>query len=110
MDSRAILAAIPEEYRPLHAFTFGRKNCGEIKIAGIASAIKGAAHHQMILDSNDWVSSKFNGIWKSDGSVSLKHMHGIVFHDEYKSYMDYNLNGFAGDLVLGGSYLKKLNL
>ncbi len=32
-------------------------------------------------------------------------MHGLEVFDEYRSYADFNLNGFLGDAVLGGSYI-----
>jgi len=105
LDSRAILAAVPEDYKPLHTFTFGQKGCEEIKIAARASKIKGAIHHILILNSNNWLMPRVNGVWKSDASFSLLHMHGIEFYDEYKSYIDFNLNGFLGDAILGGSYI-----
>jgi len=110
LDSRAILAAVPEDYESLHTFTFGQEGCDEIKIARKASDIKGAKHHAFKLNSNNWFMPRINGVWKSDGSLNLLHMHGIEFYDEYKSYIDFSLNGFAGDIVLGGSYLGKFNL
>ncbi len=110
LDSRAILAAVPENYKPLHTFTFGQEGCDDIRIASGASKTKGATHHILIVNSDNWLMPRINGVWKSDASLSLLHMHGIEFYDEYKSYTDFNLNGFAGDLVLGGSYLRKFNL
>jgi len=110
LDSRAILAAVPEDYRPLHTFTFGQEDCHDIRIASRVSKIKGAIHHILELNSSNWLMPRINGVWKSDALFSLLHMHGIEFYDEYKSYTDFNLNGFAGDLLLGGSYLRKFNL
>jgi len=109
LDSRAILAAVPEDYKPLHTFTFGQENCDDIRIASRVSRIKRARHHILELNSNNWLMSRINCTWKIDASSSLLHMHGHKkeFCDEYKSYTDFNLNGFAGDLVLGGSYLRK---
>ena len=105
LDSRAILAAVPENYKPLHTFTFGQKGCDDIRIAARVSKIKGAIHHVLEINSNNWLMPRINGIWKSDASFSLLHMHGIEFYDEYKSYIDFNLNGFLGDAILGGSYI-----
>jgi len=110
LDSRAILAAVPVDYKPLHAFTFGQEGCDDIKIARKVSKIKGARHHTLLLNANNWLMARINGVWKSDSSCSLLHMHGMEFHDEYKSYIDLNLNGFAGDIALGGSYLRKSHL
>jgi asparagine synthase (glutamine-hydrolysing) len=111
LDSRAILAAIPEDYHhPLHTFTFGQERCGDIRIADKVSMVKGAKHHVLLLNSDNWLLPRINGVWKSDASCSLLHMHGIEFCDEYKSHIDFCLDGLAGDLVLGGSYLRKHNL
>ena len=110
LDSRTILAATPKNYKSLHTFTFGQKNCKDIKIAGRVSKIKGATHHILILNSNNWLMPRVNGVWESDASFSLLHMHGMEFYNEYKLYINFILNGFAGDLILGGSYLKKFNL
>ncbi|MCD4727938.1 MAG: hypothetical protein K8R46_09770 [Pirellulales bacterium] len=107
LDSRAILAAIPEDYKPLHTFTFGQKGCDDIKIVSKVSKVKGAEHHALILSSDNWLMPRISGVWKSDGSFSLLHMHGMEFYDEYKSYIDFNLNGFLGDAILGGSYISK---
>ncbi|BCS94666.1 hypothetical protein DSLASN_02980 [Desulfoluna limicola] len=109
LDSRAILAATPETHTPLHTLTFGKKDCDDIIIAKKVSKIKGAHHHVLDLNSKDWLNLRINGVWGSDGSISLLHMHGSEFCDKYKSYMDFSLNGFAGDLVCGGSYLNSNN-
>ncbi len=109
LDSRAIFAAVPEDYI-LHAFTFGQEGCDDIKIAGNVAEIKGAEHHVLKLNSNNWFMPRISGIWQADASCSLLHMHGMEFTDEIKSFTDFNLNGFAGDLVLGGSYLNKRSL
>jgi len=105
LDSRAVLAAVPEDYKPLHTFTFGQEGCDDIKIARKVSEIKGAKHHVLILNSNNWLVPRINGVWKSDASFSLLHMHGMEFYNVYKSHIDFNLDGFLGDAILGGSYI-----
>lgn len=105
LDSRAILAAVPEDYRPLHIFTFGQESCNDIRIATKVSKIKGAEHHILKLNSDNWLIQRIGGIWKSDGLFNLLHIHNIKFYNEYKSYIDFNLNGFLGDAILGGSYI-----
>lgn len=108
LDSRAILAAVPENYKPLHTFTFGQKGCDDIRIAQKASEVKGIEHHTLILDSDNWLMPRISGVWKSDASFNLLHMHGgMEFYDEYKKYIDFNLNGFLGDAILGGSYISE---
>lgn len=104
LDSRAILAAIPEDYKQLHTFTFGQKGCDDIRIAKEVSRVKGAIHHILELNSNNWLMPRINGVWKSDASFSLLHMHGIEFYNDYKSHMDFNLNGIWGGTI-GGLFL-----
>lgn len=107
LDSRAILAASPDDSKPLHAFTFGQEGCDDVTIAAKAAAIKKAAHHVLHLEAGNWLPPRIPGVWKTDGMLNILHMHGIEFGDIYKSRVDYIIHGFSGDLVLGGSYLKK---
>ena len=107
LDSRAILAAFPEDHKPLHTFTFGLARCDDIRIAKKASKTKGAEHHALELNSINWLRPRISGVWKSDASFNLLDMHGIEFYEEYKLYMDFNLNGFLGDAILGGSYISE---
>jgi len=110
LDSRAILAAVPEDYKPLHTFTFGQKGCDDIKIAQKASEIKGAIHHFYYMSSKDWFKKRAENVWRVDGNLNLLHMHAFESTLYMKKHFDINLNGFAGDLVLGGSYLRSNNL
>lgn len=109
LDSRAILAAIPEGFSPVHAFTFGQEGCDDISIAARVSAIKEVTHHVLYLEPANWLYPRIAGVWKTDGLLNIMHMHGIEFCNHYKSNVDIILNGFAGDLVFGGSYLKQRN-
>jgi len=106
LDSRAILAAIPEDYKPIHTFTFGQKGCNDIKIASKASKIKEATHHILELNPSNWLIPRINGVWKSDGSFNLLDMHGIEFYNDYTSYSDFILNGFWGEVAIGGYYVE----
>jgi asparagine synthase (glutamine-hydrolysing) len=107
LDSRAILAAVGEDYKPIHTFTFGKEGCDDLKIAKRVSKIKGSSHHELFINSDNWLTNRISGVWKSDASFNLLHMHGIEFHDECKKFIDFNLNGFLGDAILGGSYISE---
>ncbi|MHB8163121.1 MAG: asparagine synthase-related protein [Methanoregula sp.] len=107
LDSRAILAAIPQDQHPLYSITFGQKNCIDVKYAKMAAEKKGENHVFFELNSNNWLISRIKGVWWTDGQLNLMHMHGIDTIDVMRKYFDININGFAGDLILGGSYLKK---
>jgi len=110
LDSRAILAAVPGDYKQLHTFTFGQKGCDDIKIAQKISEIKGATHHSYYMSSKDWFKKRVENVWRVDGNLNLLHMHALESTFYMKKYFDINLNGFAGDLVLGGSYLRSKHL
>ncbi|MDP8247761.1 MAG: asparagine synthase-related protein [Candidatus Tritonobacter lacicola] len=102
LDSRAIFAAVPEDYKPLHTFTYGRKGCDDIKIARQVSMVKGAIHHILELDSSNWLMPRISSVWKSDGVLNLLHVHGGGFYDKYKSCADFILTGFFGGEIIGG--------
>ncbi|MEW6380569.1 MAG: asparagine synthase-related protein [bacterium] len=106
LDSRALLAAMPDQGNQIHAVTFGRAGCDDVRIAALAAKVKGAVHHNIELNSTNWLMPRLAGIWWTDGQLSLMHMHGIEARSMIRNIFQVNLNGFAGDLILGGSYLK----
>lgn len=105
LDSRAVLAAIPESDYPIHTATFGITKSGDIQIARKASSVKGAIHHPIEINHENWLAPRITGVWTTDGQTDLMHMHGIEAVNEMKNYFRINNSGFAGDLILGGSYL-----
>ncbi len=105
LDSRAILAAMPDRGYPIHAITFGVKGCDDITIAARAARVRGVVHHVVEITTDRWLAPRFCGIWWTDGQLSLMHMHGIEGQDPARKFFDIQLNGFLGDALLGGSYL-----
>ncbi len=110
LDSRAILAAVPDDYKTLHTYTFGQKGCNDITIARKVSKIKKSVYHSFDIDSTNWLKPRVKNVWNTDGNMSLLHMHAFESTLHMKKYFDINLNGFLGDVVLGGSYMKANNL
>lgn len=107
LDSRAILAAIPNEDRHLHAVTFGQKNCSDVKIARRAAKVGAVKHLSRELNPEFWLKNRFEGVWWTDGELNLMHMHGIEVIKEIRDIFEINMSGFAGDLILGGSYMSE---
>jgi asparagine synthase (glutamine-hydrolysing) len=105
LDSRAILAAMPNDGEVVHTFTFGVEGCADRVIAARAAAVCGAANHQFSLNEANWLLPRFRGVWFTDGQSSLMHMHGIEATELECAFCDIVLNGFLGDGVLRGSYL-----
>jgi len=106
LDSRAILAAIPEQEYPISALTFGRPGAIDIQIASAAAKVKGAAHHIVEINEHNWLLPRVAGVWWTDGQLNLQHMHGIGTLQMARSVMDITLSGFLGDATVGGSYMR----
>lgn len=108
LDSRAILAAFPDEYGQVQAATFGKKNCLDIDLAQKASTVKKARHHVFELSSQNWLQSRLLGVWITDGQLSILDMHGIECLQSISEIFNINLNGLGGDGIHGGSFLSSV--
>ena len=107
LDSRAILAAMPDQQGQIHAITFGKRGCDDIKIASKVAKIKGARHHTVLLNRKNWLLPRFEGIWLTDGQLNLRDMHIISIYQIARKYFTINLSGLLGDAILGGWYIRK---
>lgn len=106
LDSRAILAAVDSPSKDFEAITFGLRNCEDVRIAKRAAKIKGVNHTVYELNEKNWIFNKFKSVWIVDGQLDISHMHGTNSLSKFRGNMEYNLNGYAGDLIMGGSFLK----
>jgi asparagine synthase (glutamine-hydrolysing) len=104
LDSRALLAAMPDRGQPIHALTFGKVGCDDFRFARMATQVKGAVHHFVELDASNWLMPRLDGIWWTDGQFNLMHMHGLECFSLAEQSFDIGLNGFDGDALMGGSY------
>lgn len=107
LDSRAIVSAIDPKHFPIHAITFGKKNCDDYTIAKRVCDKLGIKHHLIEITAEGWYSGIEKTVWITEGFLNIIHQHSWDAIDRMKEYVDINLNGFAGDLVVGGSYLSK---
>lgn len=105
LDSRAILASMPASADPLEAVTFGRAESIEVQIAAMAAQVRGARHQIESINEGNWLDDRIAGVWWSDGQFDIQHMHGIESRTTIRNVADINMNGYAGDLIVGGSYL-----
>lgn len=112
LDSRAILAAVDYLYPDYigYAFTFGIPGCDDITIAEqVISRSKNWKHEKFYFSADNWFEPRKEKIWNTDGMQDMMHMHGCEFVSEIAKNLDINLNGYLGDAVLGGGYLKASN-
>ncbi|MHB8840631.1 MAG: asparagine synthase-related protein [Candidatus Aquicultor sp.] len=110
LDSRAILASLPKLEHPAHAITFGKAGCDDIRIAAMVAKLKSVHHHAFEISADNWLTSRINGVWWTDGQKNLMHMHGIEGLTLMKGFADVNLDGFFGDVGIGGAYLNRNRL
>jgi len=106
LDSRALLAAAKKQYSGLiKTFTFGKLGCADAVIAEQVSK-QAKLHNQFIeINSDNWFEGRELGIWQTDGLINVLHMHALSSVDTISSSSNYLLNGYLGDVTLGGSYL-----
>jgi asparagine synthase (glutamine-hydrolysing) len=106
LDSRAMLAAMPEHAKPIHAVTFGKKGCNDIRFAEMAAKVKGAFLHTFEINEKNWLMPRLQGIWLSDGHINLLHMHGIEENETITGIFRTHLNSVASNPIRG-CYLQK---
>lgn len=105
LDSRAIVSAINPQYFPIHTLTFGKKDCDDCIFAkGVCDKL-GLKHHFVEMTAERWFSGIKRTVWITEGHLNVVHQHSWDAIDRMKELVDINLNGFAGDLIIGGSYL-----
>ena len=106
LDSRAIASAISTNY-PIHAVTFGKSDCDDYKIAKKVCERLGIKHHFVEITEERWFSNLEKVVYLTDGLLNVIHEHSLDAIDTAKKCFEVLLDGFAGDLVVGGSYLRK---
>lgn len=110
LDSRAIFAAVDRLYPNIkgYAYTFGLPNCDDITIAKKCVAKTNWDHKEFYFSSNNWFKPRKEKVWFTDGMLNMMHMHGSEFLDEINKNIDFNLNGYGGDVVLGGGFFNAI--
>lgn len=108
LDSRAILAAadfLGLNKKIKKAFTMGQENCWDYLIAKQVCKVANIEHELVKVNGQTWLEAVDDTVRNSIGAVSCycgfskKHLKSITRYPI--------LNGLAGDLVLGGSFLSK---
>jgi asparagine synthase (glutamine-hydrolysing) len=104
-DSRAILAAIPETGKNIHAVTFGKQMSWDIVNSSRAAKIKGVNHHIYEMNSENWFDERLKSIWWSDGLVNLINLNANVGINDAGSLFDNAFVGLGGIALNSGNYL-----
>lgn len=108
LDSRAILAAVNDLFPGYEgfAYTFGEAGCPDVEIAKQSVNLTKWSHREFHFNKSNWLDERLSAILRSDGMIDVKHLHGVEFEAEVKRKIEVNLNGYAGDVVLGGGWIK----
>ncbi len=111
LDSRAILAAVNKLYPDYkgYAFTFGKPECDDIKIAKQCIAKTKWQHKEFYFTNDNWFKPRKEKVWFTDGMLNMMHMHGSEFLNEVSINTDFVLSGYLGDVVCGASYIQSLD-
>jgi asparagine synthase (glutamine-hydrolysing) len=107
LDSRCIVAASAKVGVPVETFTWGIKSSADRHFARRVAAKFGTIHHDCDYEycnfekCSDVVATFLEGTVNVFDAHMLAHLHII------DGKVDLILNGYAGDLILGGSYLRR---
>lgn len=111
LDSRLVFAAANELYPDYrgYAYTFGRVESGDVKVAQQVASLGHWEHEVFDLNNEDWFEKRKPMIWRTEGMLSMLQFHGAEFAPLLAQKIDINLSGYAGDVVTGGSYISENN-
>lgn len=107
LDSRAIFAVINKLYPDFkgYAYTFGIPKCDDVLLAKQCIAKTKWKHKEFYFSTNNWFKPRKKRVLNTDGMKNIMHMHGSEFLDEVSKHIDFNLNGYLGDVIVGSSYI-----
>ncbi len=107
LDSRICLAALPGKKAGVSTFTWGDPGCLDRKIASRLSALFGTKHFDYDYRYESLARLGPMGVWWSDGQAGCADYHFLPYLDDLAEHCRVVLNGFAGDVVLGGNFHKR---
>jgi asparagine synthase (glutamine-hydrolysing) len=99
LESRVLLAALPDRVRPLHVVS---ESCAGLDDER-ALRQRGAEHHVFESGSEGWVAARLDAVWWTDGQLNLLHMPGPETFEAERSLYDFGLSGLLGDVVAGSA-------
>lgn len=105
LDSRICLAGVPEgRRRAVTTFTWGDRGCFDRTFARDTARRCGVRHLDYDYRYEALVSGAARGAWITDGVAGATDFHILSYVDDLAAESDVILNGFAGDVLLGGNF------
>lgn len=105
LDSRICLAGVPRARAPeLSTFTWGDPGCLDRTFARRTARVCGARHHDLDYRYEGLAAAAERGAWIVDGVAGATDFHILPFVPDLAAEAEVVLNGFAGDVLLGGNF------
>jgi hypothetical protein len=105
LDSRLVLALLLRQNHAVRAFTFGALGCADLELARRVTETLGTSHRAAPWSAAAWAQVFDHAVALTDGHVSGLHFHGTDLLPEMREETSCQWNGFAGDAILGGSFV-----
>jgi asparagine synthase (glutamine-hydrolysing) len=106
LDSRGILASMPQQEHPLNCVTFGKIDCLDVCIARKVAQERRAAHHFLEITAENFLKGRAAGVWWIDGESNLFDLHVAVMLPRDRDFFDIVFDGFWGDTIVGGRHIR----
>jgi len=106
LDSRCLLAATAKLGVPVNTYTWGKNRCFDRLYAKDAANHFGSTHHDVEYQYENFERCSAQGAQIAEGLVNVFDFHMLTHLHVMAGKSDVVLNGFAGDLILGGSFLR----
>jgi len=109
LDSRSVLAAIPPaERKNVIAYTFGPRDCDEVKIAKRVAKRAEIKEHLVVELLPEFITTNAEQfVWLTDGRNYIGNSFALPVLGLLKDKIDVIFDGYFLDLTLGGNYLSK---
>lgn len=105
LDSRLLLATCRHPQR-VPSFTWGLPGCRDITCAAAVAQAVGSPHHVRHWEPDAFVARWSDGVRHASGGFGIHEMHMLPFVGLLAEHCDVVLNGLAGDVLLGGNFVK----
>lgn len=106
LDSRSIVAAGARASIPMKTFTWGNRGCYDRCFAAQVAARHGTEHADCEYAVDNMAASMADVGQITEGLINYFDCHMMFHLDVMAQHTDVVLNGYAGDVLLGGSYLR----
>lgn len=106
LDSRFVLDLAHQQGFQPYAYTWGTNDCRDIRYAQDTARRLGCPHTTYLFQPNYLITMAERGVWLTEGHASATNFHVLPYVNNMVAQgHDLLLDGFAGDVVLGGNFI-----